>query len=178
MRLRTILVVEHMHIMKVMAAIEREISSIRQTNKADVGFIDTIVDFIRTYADKTHHGKEEDILFRVLASKEMSDEDKAMMQGLLDEHVFARKTVAELVEAKEQYSQGRQDAADMIVEKLDILVRLYPKHIQKEDDIFFPVSDTYLSEEEQSAMLEEGRAFDSRMPIDKYVQIASELVNR
>jgi hemerythrin-like domain-containing protein len=55
-------------------------------------FIDIAVDFIRTYADRTHHSKEEDILFRELAKKQLSPEHKKTMEELVDEHAFARKT--------------------------------------------------------------------------------------
>ena len=34
--------------------------------EVDPVFIDTAVDFIRTYADRCHHGKEEDLLFKAL----------------------------------------------------------------------------------------------------------------
>ncbi len=170
MHLHTILVEEHVHIMKVIKAIEREIETIKETKKVDTDFIDTIVDFIRTYADKTHHGKEEDILFRNLAGKNMSEKDKTIMQGLLDDHVLARKTIGELVEAKDQ--------ADVVIEKLKVIIELYPTHICSEDKIFFPAADNYFNEEEQISMLEEGKAFDAKMEIDKYVQISEDLQKR
>ena len=64
------------------------------------------VDFVRTYADRTHHGKEEEILFRDLAKKNLTSELKKTMQELLDEHIWGRKTTAALVAAKEKYLQG------------------------------------------------------------------------
>jgi len=68
--------------------------------------IDMAVDFVRTYADRTHHGKEEKILFRDLAQKNLTPELKKTMQELLDEHVWGRKTTASLVAAKEKYLKG------------------------------------------------------------------------
>ncbi|MEA3376748.1 MAG: hypothetical protein U9R72_11205 [Chloroflexota bacterium] len=38
-------------------------------------FIDTTVDLLRTYADRTHDGKEKDILFRDLKDRDLSAED-------------------------------------------------------------------------------------------------------
>jgi hemerythrin-like domain-containing protein len=48
------------------------VEDIKNENRVKLLFIDTAVDFIRTYADRCHHGKEEDILFRNLAKKKTS----------------------------------------------------------------------------------------------------------
>lgn len=46
-------------------------------------FVDITVDFIRVYADKCHHGKEKDILFRDLQKKNLSDEHKRIIKELI-----------------------------------------------------------------------------------------------
>ncbi len=177
MTLNDIMIKEHVHIMKVIVAIKREIEDIKKTRKVDVGFIDTVVDFIRSYADKTHHGKEEDILFRMLASKPMVEKERHMMVELLDEHVLARQIIAELMDATKKYLDG-EDTVNIILEKLETLVELYPDHINKENNTFFPDSDKYFTEEEQASMLAEGQAFDEKMEPDKYVAISKELHKR
>ena len=69
------LMMEHRLIEKGIAVLRQEAERIAQGGKVDLLIIDTLVDFIRTYADRTHHGKEEDILFRYLAHKDLSEED-------------------------------------------------------------------------------------------------------
>jgi hemerythrin-like domain-containing protein len=64
--------------------------------KVNADFIDVAVDFIRVYADRTHHGKEEDILFRDLAKNNMSQTDRRLMDGLVEEHRYGRRLVANL----------------------------------------------------------------------------------
>jgi hemerythrin-like domain-containing protein len=64
--------IEHRLIEKMLEVVRNQISLIDSTNSIDRVFIDTTVDFIRTYADRTHHGKEEDIMFRELAKKTMT----------------------------------------------------------------------------------------------------------
>ena len=49
---------EHRLIEKMLRLFEGEIKRISELNRLDTVFIDTAVDFIRTYADRTHHGKE------------------------------------------------------------------------------------------------------------------------
>ena len=138
-------------------------------------FIDTLVDFLRTYADDTHHGKEEDILFRDLRDKDLSPEDRQLMEELMQEHVHARETVGELVAAKDEVLQGDQEALETVVRKLAELIELYPEHIRKEDDVFFPASMTYFTASEQEAMMEEMHEADRQMIHQKYQSVVQRL---
>jgi hypothetical protein len=63
MQARAPLMIEHRLIERMIGIIKRILSQIEKEEKIDPVFVDTTVDFIRTYADRTHHGKEEDILF-------------------------------------------------------------------------------------------------------------------
>lgn len=65
MKPRGLLMIEHRLIEKMLKAVEKEIGKIRGSMNINPIFIDTAVDFIRTYADRTHHGKEEDILPKI-----------------------------------------------------------------------------------------------------------------
>ncbi|MFH0960357.1 MAG: hemerythrin domain-containing protein [Pseudomonadota bacterium] len=103
MKPRGPLMIEHRLIEKMLEVVRNQISFIDRTNAIDSVFIDTTVDFIRTYADRTHHGKEEDIMFKELAKKSMAFEDQKVMSELVDEHNYARQVVVELVQAKKHF---------------------------------------------------------------------------
>jgi hemerythrin-like domain-containing protein len=175
MKPRGPLMIEHRLIEKMFELVRKEIRQIEERRQADPIFIDTTVDFIRTYADRTHHGKEEDILFRDLEKKDIAEVDKKIMQELIDEHKYGRKTVKELVEAKERYLQGQRGALEVILDKLNVLVNFYPEHIEKEDKVFFPATEEYFSREEQDAMLEEFWEFDKEMIHEKYRSLVKQL---
>ncbi|MFX1339996.1 MAG: hemerythrin domain-containing protein, partial [Promethearchaeota archaeon] len=66
------LMIEHRLIERLINVLQVELENIEQSNEVNPFFIDLSVDFIITYADQTHHGKEEDILFRELKNKEIS----------------------------------------------------------------------------------------------------------
>jgi hemerythrin-like domain-containing protein len=148
------------------------------TGKADPGFIETAVDFIRTYADRCHHGKEEDILFRDLEKKAMSEEHKEIMDELVEEHRWGRKTTRELLEAKEKYQQGDMEALSTIVDRMSFLVNFYPKHIEKEDRHFFIPVMSYFTEEEKGAMLKEEYEFDRQFIHERYKDVVEEAEDR
>ena len=168
MHVQGALMIEHRLIERMIKIIERKLAQIKKEHKADPAFIDSAVDFIRTYADRTHHGKEEDILFRDLAGKNLSEDDSRMMKDLIEEHVFARKTTKALADANNWYRQGESAALADIIEQLRTLVDFYPKHIDKEDRIFFPSSRKYLSEQEDQTILTEFEQFDKKMIHEKY----------
>ena len=120
------------------------------------------------YPDRTHHGKEEDILFRDLSKRPLSAEDQRVMNELIQEHVFGRQTTRKLVEANARYRRGNEAALGEIADRLRTLVKFYPKHIEKEDKIFFPAARAYFTEEEDQAMLEKFWEFDRKMIHEKY----------
>jgi hemerythrin-like domain-containing protein len=175
MKPRGPLMIEHRLIERMLELVREEIRQIEVRNAADPVFIDAAVDFMRFYADRTHHGKEEDILFRVLAAKKMSPADTNIMNELIEEHKYGRQQVKELVDAKQAYLQGDRDSLKTIAEQFTALVQFYPKHITKEDQVFFPASEAYLSPEEQEAMLQEFWEFDKKMIHEKYRSVVEQL---
>jgi len=175
MQARGPLMIEHRLIERMLALIRRKLSEIKASNAVDPLFIDTAVDFIRTYADRTHHGKEEDILFRDLEAWNLSDADRRVMNELVEEHVFARMTTQELVEANTRYRNGEASALGIIAVKLETLVDFYPRHIEKEDKVFFPAARGYFTDDEDEAMLAEFREFDREMIHEKYKAVVAGL---
>jgi hemerythrin-like domain-containing protein len=152
----------------MIAVIEAAVVKSRSANSVDPLFIDTVVDFISTYADRTHHGKEEDIMFRELDQRDLSKEDRRIMDELIDEHVFGRRITKELVEANTLYRNGDDRALAVVISKLQAFVDFYPRHIAKEDKVFFPAARAYVTDEEDLAMLEEFWEFDRKMIHEKY----------
>jgi hemerythrin-like domain-containing protein len=167
--------IEHRLIEKMLKVVEKEIAYIDKDSAVDTVFIDTVVDFIRTYADRTHHGKEEDILFRELENKKLNDVDRAMMKELIDEHTKARKAVRELVTANDAYRNGNAGSIGVIKKQLAFLVHFYPEHIRKEDKLFFPNSEKYFSNEELDTMLKDFWEFDRKMIHEKYSKVYESL---
>lgn len=175
MQARGPLMIEHRLIERMLKVIQEVLAQVEKSQKIDPYFVDEAVDFIRTYADRTHHGKEEDILFRNLNNKELSGEDRGVMNELIEEHVFGRKTTKSLVEANTRYRSGDSSALGDIERLLHILVDFYPRHIEKEDKVFFPAVRAYLSEAEDQAMLAEFWDFDRKMIHEKYKAVVDKL---
>ncbi|MBN2458796.1 hemerythrin domain-containing protein [Candidatus Woesearchaeota archaeon] len=169
-----LLMIEHRLIERMVGLLEKELNNAESGKKVDSELIYSAVDFFRTYADRTHHGKEEDVLFRELEKKPLSAEHKKIMGDLVAEHAIARKNVKSLFEANQKYAGGDSKALLEIAGYLKTLTSLYPEHIQKEDKHFFiPIMD-YFSKEEQDSMLKEFFEFDKNMIHEKYRKVVEQ----
>jgi len=167
--------IEHRLIERMLVQIRKALSGIKTNNAVDPLFVDTAVDFIRTYADRTHHGKEEDILFRELETRNLADVDRRVMNELVAEHLFGRKITKELVEANTRYRSGDPAALAVIAAKLETLADFYPRHIAKEDKVFFPAARAYFTEGDDEAMLAKFWEFDRQMIHEKYQAVVGAL---
>jgi hemerythrin-like domain-containing protein len=168
------LMIEHRLIERMIRVLAGELERITAGTVANPQLIQIAVDFFRTYADTTHHGKEEDILFRELKLKPLSPDNETMVNRLIREHVWARRTVGKLSAANDRYIHGDTEALGDIVHELHELVKFYPQHIENEDKHFFlPVMD-YFSEEQQQAMLVEFWEFDRKMIHEKYEKVVEQ----
>jgi hemerythrin-like domain-containing protein len=168
------LMIEHRLIEKMIGLMSKELERMRRDNTARPSLIYTMVDFIRFYADRCHHGKEEDILFRELKKRKLKPEHETTMNELIEEHKWGRKTTKRLVDATRSYENGDEAALAEIAGHLKELASFYPKHIEKEDKRFFKPVMEYFTQEERDAMLDEGFEFDQSLIHDKYRSIVSE----
>jgi len=179
------LMIEHRLIERMIALMGQELSRI-QDNVAvdpefafvDPVFIDIAVDFIKTYADRCHHGKEEGILFKSLAAKPLSPEHRRTMEELIQEHAWARETTAKLFKAKENYLLEKPGALNEVLENLGRLVEFYPGHIEKEDQHFFLPAMNYLAAPEKTEMLQQMVDFDRQLIHEKYRQVVEGIEQR
>jgi hemerythrin-like domain-containing protein len=174
------LMIEHRLIEKMIKVIKNATDRSEQKGTINPEFIDLAVDFIRMYADRCHHGKEEDILFRDLNKKPLSDEHKRIMDELIEEHRQGRRTVADLVEAKKKYLNREEGALSLILDRMKFLIDFYPKHIEKEDRRFFSPVMNYFTQKEKETMLQEEWEFDKNLIHQTYknrIFEAEKLVN-
>jgi len=169
------LMIEHRLIERMVALLRAELKRIEKQGKVDPSFVDTAVDFFRFYADRCHHGKEEDILFAELASKPLSDEHRATMDTLVEQHVFARRTVGQLLLDKDRLVAGDRKAIESIRKGIRALLDLYPHHIEMEDKQFFLPCMEYFSADEREEMMHRFADFDRKLIRERYRILIEEL---
>ena len=166
------LMTEHRLIERMVALLGSELELIASAKNPNLVLVDAAVDFMRTYADRTHHGKEEEILFRALEGRKLSADHRKAMDELVSEHLFARAETKAIAESKERHLQGDIGALSEMTMHMERMIRFYPSHIRKEDEGFFIPAMAYFTAREQEAMLEEFGDFDRQMIHEKYEKVA------
>ncbi|MDP3902102.1 MAG: hemerythrin domain-containing protein [bacterium] len=143
-----ILTSEHKNILKVTDAMLAKCGELESGAEIDKDFFVKAIDFIKNYADRFHHAKEEDVLFREMRAAQ----DKlhcSPMDQMLFEHEEGRKFVKDLEDAL--VKEDRKD----IEENARGYANLLQDHIFKEDNILYPMADEALGEDIQTKMAEE-----------------------
>jgi hemerythrin-like domain-containing protein len=168
---------EHRVIKSTLAVFEVELEKIKEQQRIDPISVDMSIDFIRTYTDLVHHGKEENILFRELEKKNLSVEHAALMNELLAEHKYSRTIVGRWMDATERYFDGEDTSAE-ITGCLQELTIFYPRHIIKENKHFFVPVLEYFTQEEHNKMIREFEEFDDKILHWKYRKVESALQER
>lgn len=169
------LMTEHRLIERMIRLLGKEFRNMKNLSNVKTNVISIGVDFFRIYADRTHHGKEEYILFKELSTKRLSTTENKMMERLIQEHIWARQAVTKLFAANSRYIHGDMTAMEEMIYELEKLVKFYPLHIEKEDKHFFVPVMAYFSETEQRAMLEKFWEFDRKIIHEKYKNVVEEI---
>lgn len=143
----TILADEHKNILKVIGAVLKRCDEIDSGNDLDEDFFAKVVGFIRNYADKFHHAKEENILFMELNKDGVLEHCNPVGQ-MLHEHDLGRGFVKGVEEGlrnknKEEIAKNARGYCELLQE-----------HIFKEDNILYPMADEALKEETQESIME------------------------
>lgn len=166
---------DHRVIEKVLTAVEKLANT---PGPVPVGLWEKAIDFIRNFADKCHHLKEEKILFPALEERGIPREG-GPIGVMLVEHEEGRGYVRAMVAALSLAKEDPEMAMTTLSENASSYLRLLRDHIRKEEEILFAMTDEALDSEEQKQLLrefEEHEAKEIGLGIhERYLKIAQEL---
>lgn len=140
------LVDEHKLIKKFLALVPDLCESIQKDLQGSREIILQSVEFIRQFADKYHHAKEEDILFAYVKG------NKDIVNVMLEDHKKGRYYVKSVLLGLET------EDASYITYSLKHYRELLTEHIKKEDEILYPWIERFASSEDIANI---GVAFDN-----------------
>lgn len=104
-----------------------------------------IIDFVRTYADKHHHGKEEDILFDTMEKKIEKLARSGAIKGMYIEHDLGRLYMANLEKALKSFEDGDDYARLDIIANAISYTDLLNRHIEKENTALYKFAENMLT---------------------------------
>ena len=142
---------EHRAIECVLRALNQACAQIAAGERVDPDVLDRYIEFIRIYADKVHHEKEEQILFPALNRCGLPV-DAGPIACMLGEHTQGRAYVSRMSLAARGLRQGAPGAADEFCSAAGAFTQLLVQHIQKEDNVLFVIAAGMLGSEGVAAL--------------------------
>lgn len=167
-----VMVEEHQLILRMIALVEINTRLLEAGKFRDWQFFLDGVDFIRNYADRFHHAKEEDVLFRELVKNGMPEQNSPVA-AMLMAHDQGRAHVRALEEAAQKALAGEPGQVPVIAENAQGYAALLRDHIDKEDHILYPLAERILPETVRPGMVAEYAAAEAKAPgvEEKYRQL-------
>lgn len=172
MNVTKILIDEHENILKIAEALENEAERMEKSKEINKEFILNVVSFIRNYADKLHHAKEEDILFKEFNRKvEEGCVHCNPVEQMLFEHEEGRKFV-KMIE-----TGLKNDNKKEVIEGARGYASLIKEHIFKEDNILYPMTEDVFDSKKKEEITKKFEDTDSKKlsEIKKYLQFIRRL---
>jgi hemerythrin-like domain-containing protein len=111
-----------------------------------------VLDFVRNFADRCHHAKEENLLFPAMEAGGFSPEagPTAVMRS---EHDEGRGHVRTMAESLEPAGAGDAAVLRRFAEHGRAFIELLGTHITKEDQILYTMANQVMSDANQSELL-------------------------
>ncbi len=144
---------EHEGIRLMLHVLNRVCEILELGQVVDPVHLSRIMEFLNVFVDRCHHGKEEDFLFPELEKEGIANRD-GLIGVLLTEHEEGRGFVKKMAEAVEK-TKGRNSIGFFLFkDNSKKYAELLLRHIEKENELLFPLADKRLSKDMQGRLKE------------------------
>ncbi|MDB3084020.1 hemerythrin [Clostridioides difficile] len=171
----TLMIEEHKNIERMLKVIRRICLNILDGNSVDYNDFYKIIDFVKHYADKHHHEKEEKFLFTRMVDEIGGPAEKLVKFGMLVEHDLGRLYIKELDESLKKFLDGNKDARLDILANSMSYANLLSRHIDRENNVAYSFARRELCEETLCKINSECEIFEKDMENvglqNKYIQM-------
>lgn len=143
---------EHEGIKQMLSVLDEMCNRLESRGNVPSDHFDKVVDFLKTFVDKCHHGKEEDLLFKAMEEAGIP-RNGGPVAVMLMEHETGRGFVRALAAGVEKYKKGDNSAAQEISDNGHNYVELLWAHIDKENNILYNIADMHVPKPVQDQLL-------------------------
>jgi len=140
---------EHEGIALMLTIVEKVCVKMEAREKVDQGHLERIVEFFKIFVDQCHHGKEEELLFPAI----MPMEGK-LIGILLGEHSQGRSYVRAMGQGVTRMKKFDGSAPAEYAANAQKYTALMFQHIQKENNVLFPMLDSLVAKKKQGELVE------------------------
>ncbi|ERI90156.1 hemerythrin HHE cation binding domain protein [Clostridiales bacterium oral taxon 876 str. F0540] len=138
---------EHKNIKKMLRVIRSMCIKAVTDDEIDYNDFYSVIDFVRNYADKHHHAKEETILFKKMEQELDERIAKGPIAAMFVEHDQGRLYMSNLEAALKKFNSGDKDSKVDIIANSICYTDLLNRHIDKEDTAIYSFAKRALSKE-------------------------------
>ena len=174
-----IMVDEHTNIRRMLKVVRNVCYRVMTNGEYDLEDFPKIIDFIRVYADKHHHGKEEDVLFETMNKSLENIAKSGAITGMYIEHDLGRLYMANLERALDKYAAGDDYARLDIIGNAIGYTDLLDRHIEKENTALYKLAERMLDDTNKAFIDEECNKVEEKATEeglqDKYLELVSQL---
>jgi len=142
---------EHDAILEMIGSLEIIAQRIATGDSVPVDTLNELTEFFVLYADHSHHGKEEDLLFPMMERKGVP-RSGGPLGCMLGEHEEGRGYIRGMKQNAEGCARGDKIAVQHWTDAARGYATLLRNHIWKENEILFPMAERILSTEEQTTL--------------------------
>jgi hemerythrin-like domain-containing protein len=140
---------EHEAILKMLGASEEVARRLGRGEQVEPQTLESLLEFFQLFADRCHHGKEEDLLFPLLEKKGFPREGRPI-GVMLFEHERGRSLIRQMAEATAACEAGDTSGGKRWAEAGAGYAALLRAHIDKENNILFAMAERALTPAEQA----------------------------
>jgi len=171
------LIKEHDSILIMLKIIEKVCIALESNKFVAHDHLNQIIFFIKMFADKYHHGKEEDLLFPAMIEVGFSKES-GPIGVMLYEHEMGRDLVKKLDVEVARWKKGNQNAISDITKHARNYIQLLDQHIDKENNILFPMANKSIPIDKQEELsVEFEKANQNIIEADKIEELQNILID-
>jgi hemerythrin-like domain-containing protein len=157
-----ILADEHRVILQAVALLERRLDGLDSAEVLNPVWFREMLQFLRTFADRRHHGKEEDQLFPLMVERLDYPSDAGPIAVLTRDHHAARALVQGMESALEL--EDEKAAVARLMRDGHAYAQILRAHIDREDDKVFPTVEDLLDPEDAARLVQAFQHFEATLP--------------
>jgi len=142
---------EHSAVLLMLQVLEKLVDRLIEGDRSSAEDLPAIIDFLKGFVDRCHHGKEEEWLFPALEAAGIPRQN-GPIGVMLQEHEAGRSLIQDMVETMDVLEAGESQVA--LKEAAHNYIQLLRTHITKENEVLFKMADIKLTAAQQDELYE------------------------
>ena len=153
------LIKEHEEINELLDIMSKIAMKIKSKDVFYPNDVEEIIDYLIIIIDKSHHGKEDEVFYPELISSGIPNE-KAPLSIINYEHTLAKRYLKDISSCVVNCKIGNDFSGELLADSLTNYVVVIKNHIQREEEIVFPIANEVLSSEKQNEISQRFEAIE------------------